>query len=177
MYVAILPPILWNLQRSKVPRFREVFHCYHRWLSPCASHPPTGKRRQLPAAQFLWRQSHGAVRRQRNVEQRSQERGILFRVELDQPLTEHATAPDYTGRHRFYSARGKAGSWRCMDEAMTTIETSKETWFEAEVNRLAGEIAARSGAVGRPLASQHEAYRGRGRASGVASHMNLKFAA
>jgi predicted ATPase len=29
---------------------------------------------------------------------------------------------------------------RCIDEAMTTIETNKEKWFEVEVNRLAGEI-------------------------------------
>jgi predicted ATPase len=31
-------------------------------------------------------------------------------------------------------------AWRCMGEAMTLIETSKEQWFEAEVNRTAGEI-------------------------------------
>ena len=30
---------------------------------------------------------------------------------------------------------------RCIDEAMTTIKTSKEKLFEPEVNRLAGEIA------------------------------------
>jgi len=30
---------------------------------------------------------------------------------------------------------------RCIDEAMTMVETTKETWFEAEINRLAGEIA------------------------------------
>jgi class 3 adenylate cyclase/predicted ATPase len=32
-------------------------------------------------------------------------------------------------------------SWRCIGEAMTAIETSKEKWCEAEVNRTAGEIA------------------------------------
>jgi predicted ATPase len=32
-------------------------------------------------------------------------------------------------------------AWRCIDEAMTTIKTSKEKLFEPEVNRLAGEIA------------------------------------
>ena len=32
-------------------------------------------------------------------------------------------------------------AWRCVDEAMTAIETTKETWGEAEVNRIAGEIA------------------------------------
>jgi predicted ATPase len=30
---------------------------------------------------------------------------------------------------------------RCINEAMTTIKTSKEKLFEPEVNRLAGEIA------------------------------------
>ncbi len=32
-------------------------------------------------------------------------------------------------------------AWRCINEAMTTIETSKDKLFEPEVNRLAGEIA------------------------------------
>jgi predicted ATPase len=31
-----------------------------------------------------------------------------------------------------------------VGEAMTTMETSKERWFEAEVNRIAGEIALKS---------------------------------
>jgi predicted ATPase len=35
-------------------------------------------------------------------------------------------------------------AWRCIDEAMSTIETTKERWFEAEANRIAGEIALRS---------------------------------
>jgi DNA-binding winged helix-turn-helix (wHTH) protein/predicted ATPase len=35
-------------------------------------------------------------------------------------------------------------AWRCIDEAMAMIGTSKETWFEAEVNRVAGEIELRS---------------------------------
>jgi predicted ATPase len=30
---------------------------------------------------------------------------------------------------------------RCIREAMTAVVTTKETWFEAEVNRIAGEIA------------------------------------
>jgi class 3 adenylate cyclase/predicted ATPase len=34
-----------------------------------------------------------------------------------------------------------ADAWRSMNEAMTTIETSKERLFEPEVNRTAGEIA------------------------------------
>jgi predicted ATPase len=35
-------------------------------------------------------------------------------------------------------------AWRCIGEAMTAIETTGERWFEAEVNRVAGEIALRS---------------------------------
>ena len=30
---------------------------------------------------------------------------------------------------------------RCIGEAMTAVETTKETWYEAEVTRIAGEIA------------------------------------
>jgi predicted ATPase len=32
-------------------------------------------------------------------------------------------------------------AWRCIEEAMTMVETTGERWFEAEVNRVAGEIA------------------------------------
>src|SRR5271163_670030 len=32
-------------------------------------------------------------------------------------------------------------AWRCIGEAMTTAETTKETWCEAEIHRTAGEIA------------------------------------
>ena len=32
-------------------------------------------------------------------------------------------------------------AWRCLGEALTAIETTKERWCEAEVNRIAGEIA------------------------------------
>jgi predicted ATPase len=35
-------------------------------------------------------------------------------------------------------------AWRCIDEAIETIERSKEKWAEAEVHRIAGEIALRS---------------------------------
>ena len=34
--------------------------------------------------------------------------------------------------------------WRCIDEAMTLVETTKESLCEAEVNRVAGEIALMS---------------------------------
>ena len=46
---------------------------------------------------------------------------------------------------RTYAKLGKFDdAWRCIGEAVTAIETRKETWCEAEVNRIAGEIAFRS---------------------------------
>jgi predicted ATPase len=35
-------------------------------------------------------------------------------------------------------------AWRCIGEAISTIEATKEGWFEAEANRIAGEIALKS---------------------------------
>jgi len=35
-------------------------------------------------------------------------------------------------------------AWRCIGEAITTVEATKERWHEAEVNRMAGEIALKS---------------------------------
>jgi DNA-binding winged helix-turn-helix (wHTH) protein/predicted ATPase len=35
-------------------------------------------------------------------------------------------------------------AWRCIGEAMTAVDTTNERWFEAEVNRLAGQIALMS---------------------------------
>jgi predicted ATPase len=35
-------------------------------------------------------------------------------------------------------------AWRCIREAMTAAETTKETWCEAEIHRRAGEIALMS---------------------------------
>ena len=35
-------------------------------------------------------------------------------------------------------------AWRCIDEAIATINTTNERWFEAEANRIAGEIALKS---------------------------------
>ena len=32
-------------------------------------------------------------------------------------------------------------AWRCIGEAMSAVETTKEKWYEAEINRIAGEIA------------------------------------
>ena len=46
-------------------------------------------------------------------------------------------------------------AWRCIGEAMTAVETTKEKWCEAEVNRIAGEIALKSP---EPDAAKAEAY-------------------
>jgi predicted ATPase len=35
-------------------------------------------------------------------------------------------------------------AWRCIDEAMTIMKASGETWCEAELHRIAGEIALKS---------------------------------
>jgi predicted ATPase len=35
-------------------------------------------------------------------------------------------------------------AWHCLTEAIRTIEPTKEKWFEAEVNRIAGQTALRS---------------------------------
>src|ERR1035438_7806842 len=46
---------------------------------------------------------------------------------------------------RAYTELGKfEDAWRCIGDAMTAVETTKEKWCEAEVHRLAGEIALMS---------------------------------
>jgi predicted ATPase len=46
-------------------------------------------------------------------------------------------------------------AWRCIGQAITTMETTKERWCEAEINRVAGEIALLSPEPGKTKA---EAY-------------------
>jgi tetratricopeptide (TPR) repeat protein len=46
-------------------------------------------------------------------------------------------------------------AWRCIGEATTTVKTTKERWFEAEIYRMAGEIALKSPS---PDAAKAEAY-------------------
>src|SRR5205085_10125585 len=46
-------------------------------------------------------------------------------------------------------------AWRCISEAMTAVETTKEKWCEAEVHRVAGEIALNSP---EPDATKAQAY-------------------
>jgi predicted ATPase len=43
---------------------------------------------------------------------------------------------------RAYAELGQVDdAWRCVAEAMTAVETTKERWCEAEIHRMAGEIA------------------------------------
>jgi len=46
-------------------------------------------------------------------------------------------------------------AWRYMSEAMMAIETTQERWFEAEANRMAGQIALLSP---EPNAAKAQAY-------------------
>src|SRR5262244_34021 len=46
-------------------------------------------------------------------------------------------------------------AWRCIGEAMTAVETTKERWYEAEIYRVAGEIALKLPQLG---SSQAETY-------------------
>jgi predicted ATPase len=46
-------------------------------------------------------------------------------------------------------------AWRCIGEAMTAVETTKEKWCEAEIHRVAGEIALKSP---EPDATKAQAY-------------------
>ena len=46
---------------------------------------------------------------------------------------------------RAYAELGQFdNAWRFIGEAMTAVETAKERWYEAEVNRVAGEITLKS---------------------------------
>ena len=56
-------------------------------------------------------------------------------------------------------------AWRCIGEAMTAVETTKETWFEAEVHRTAGEIALVSRSRMRRKRKRISSVRSRSRAS------------
>ena len=46
-------------------------------------------------------------------------------------------------------------AWRCIGEAMSAVETTKERWCEAEIHRMAGEIALKSP---EPDAAKAQAY-------------------
>jgi class 3 adenylate cyclase/predicted ATPase len=73
-----------------------------------------------------------------------------------QMITSGLTAYQSTGATVFIpqhltnlaSARRELGqlddAWRCIGEAMTAMETTKERWWESEVHRIAGKIAGLS---------------------------------
>jgi class 3 adenylate cyclase/predicted ATPase len=46
-------------------------------------------------------------------------------------------------------------AWRCVNEAITAVEATKETWCEAESHRVAGEIALKSPEANVPNAQAH----------------------
>ena len=60
----------------------------------------------------------------------------------------------YEPRHLSFLAMAYAelgqldDAWRCIDDAIAKVERSKEKWCEAEVHRIAGEIALKSLAPG-----------------------------
>ena len=60
-------------------------------------------------------------------------------------------------------------AWRCIGEAMTAAETTKEKWWEAEVHRAAGEIEMLSPEPDAAKAEAHFA-----RALSIASEQNAK---
>jgi tetratricopeptide (TPR) repeat protein len=57
---------------------------------------------------------------------------------VTEPLCLSILAASYADIGQFDEA------WRCLNEAIRTIEPTKERWFEAEVNRIAGEITLQS---------------------------------
>jgi predicted ATPase len=46
-------------------------------------------------------------------------------------------------------------AWRCVGEAMTVADTSKEKWCNAEINRVAGQIALKSPEAATPKAEEY----------------------
>src|SRR5262249_55911240 len=61
-------------------------------------------------------------------------------------------------------------AWRCIGEAIAAVETSKENWCEAEVNREAGEIALKSRP---PDVTKAEEYFARARSIAQQKHAKL----
>ena len=86
--------------------------------------------------------------------------GITFLV----PAYLSFLATAYVGLDQFNEA------WRCIQEAMTVIDKTKEKWWEAEIYRVAGEIAQR---WTEPDAAKAEAYFER--ALSVARQQQAKF--
>jgi predicted ATPase len=68
---------------------------------------------------------------------------------LNVPLSVSYLAKAYADLGKFDDA------WRCIGEALTAIETTKEKWCEADTHRIAGEIALM---LPEPDAAKAEAY-------------------
>jgi predicted ATPase len=68
---------------------------------------------------------------------------------LDTPFYLSQLAWAYSRANQYNNA------WRCIEEAVAFVETSKERWYEAELHRMAGDIALRSP---RQDATQAQAY-------------------
>jgi predicted ATPase len=70
----------------------------------------------------------------------------------------------WTPLHMLFLAHAHAGlgqfddAWRCIDEAMAASQASKESWCDADIHRLAGDIVLLSG---EPDAAKAEEYFGR----------------
>ena len=57
---------------------------------------------------------------------------------------------------RAYAALGQLDdAWRCIGEAMTAVESTKERWCEADIHRIAGEIALKSPKLDAAKAEAH----------------------
>jgi predicted ATPase len=65
------------------------------------------------------------------------------------PLYQSCLARAYAELGQFDDA------WSSIGDAMTAVETTKESWYEAEVNRMAGEIALK---LPEPDAAKAEGY-------------------
>jgi predicted ATPase len=61
-------------------------------------------------------------------------------------------------------------AWHRIGEALTAVETTKERWYEAEINRIAGEIAL---LLPEPNAAKAEVYFDR--ALGIAREQQAKY--
>ena len=74
---------------------------------------------------------------------------------------------------RCYAELGKFDdAWRHIGEAMTAVEATKETWFEADVHRTAGEIALKSPEPNAAKAEHISSVRSRSRVSNKQSPSN-----
>jgi class 3 adenylate cyclase/predicted ATPase len=61
-----------------------------------------------------------------------------------------------TNLGRAYAELGQFDdAWRCIGEAMTAVGTTKETWCEADIHRIAGEIALKSPELDAAKAEAH----------------------